>query len=103
MLRAAQQWVWSVMPQPPRHPSPMTATRPRNQLYLDQEVAGIWRPLAVSGCAEHSRQVALQGDVQALAIGLEHDGLDECSNGVRRARPTVLALQRQTELPTFSR
>ena len=27
----------------------------RNQLYLDHEVAGIWRPHAVSGRVQHSR------------------------------------------------
>ena len=55
---------------------PMVAS-PRNQLYLDHEVAGIWRPLAVSGGAQHSRQVALQRDLQVLAIGLEQDRFDQ--------------------------
>jgi hypothetical protein len=32
----------------------MLVASPRNQLYLDQEVAGIWRPLAVSGRVQHS-------------------------------------------------
>ena len=54
--------------------------RPRNQLYLDHEVAGIWRPLAVSGRTKHPRKVALEGDLQALAIRLkqDHDTAGRC-------------------------
>ena len=76
----------------------MLVASPRNQLYLDQEVAGIGRPLAVSGRTQHPRQIALQRDLQLVAIGLEHDRFDECSNGVRCARAALLALQRQTEV-----
>ena len=80
---------------------------PATKLY-SEEVAGIRRPLAVSASAagygetrrsapqdltgarrrsgrtQHSCQIALQRDVQALAIGLEHDRLDECSTDFRR-------------------
>jgi hypothetical protein len=35
------------------------------------------------------------------AIRLEHDRLDECSNGVRGTRATLLVLQRQTEAANF--
>ena len=38
----------------------------RNHLNLDQEVAGIWRPLAVSGGSQHSRQIALQRNFQLV-------------------------------------
>ncbi len=55
----------------------------RNQLYLDHEVAGIWRPFAVSGRAQHSCEIALQRDFQAVPIGLEQDGFDQCANGTR--------------------
>jgi hypothetical protein len=48
---------------------------------LDQEVAGIWRPLAVSGRAQHPNQIALQRDLQAIAIGLEQDRFDQRSDG----------------------
>jgi hypothetical protein len=75
--------------------------RPRNQLYLDYEVAGIWRPLRVSGRTQHSRQVALQRDFQLVAIGFEQDRFDERSNGVRCARAALFALQRQTEAPNL--
>ena len=75
----------------------MGVASPRNQLYLDQEVAGIWRPLAVSGRTQHPRQVALPRDVQARAIGLEHDRLDECSNGFRRAQAALLGFQSKTK------
>ena len=72
--------------------------RPRNQLYLDHEVAaGIWRPYAVSGCAQHPRQVTLQRDLQALAIRLEQDPFDQRPDGFSRPRATLLALQRKTE------
>jgi hypothetical protein len=37
----------------------MLVASPRNQLYLDHEVACLWRPLRVSGCTQHSRQIAL--------------------------------------------
>ena len=37
---------------------------------MDQEVAGIWRPLAVSGRTQHSRQIALQRDLQLVAAFL---------------------------------
>jgi hypothetical protein len=47
------------------------------------------------------QEVALQRDLQSVAIGLEHDCLDECSNGVRRARAALFALQRQTEAPNL--
>ena len=72
------------------------AARPRNQLYLDHEVAGIWRPLAVSGRTQHTGQITLQRDLEALAIGLEQDCFDQSSDGLSRARPALFALQRQT-------
>ena len=34
----------------------VAASVPRNHLYLDQEVARIWRPLAVPSCGQHSRR-----------------------------------------------
>jgi hypothetical protein len=37
----------------------MLVASPRYQLYLDHEVACLWRPLRVSGCTQHSRQIAL--------------------------------------------
>ena len=58
---------------------------------MDHEVAGIWRPLAVSGRAQHSRQVALQRDFQFVAFRFEHDGFDERSNRLHGARATLLA------------
>lgn len=77
--------------------------RPRNQLYLDHEVAGIWRPHPVSGRAQHPRQMALQCDLQALAMGLEHDRLEERSMASAAAvRLSSLSSARQ-RLPTFSR
>jgi hypothetical protein len=75
---------------------------PATNFILDQEVAGIWRPLRVSGSLQHPSQVALQRDLQPLAVGLEHDRLDECSNGFRRSRAARLALQRQTEATNLS-
>ena len=81
--------------------APRCLARPRNQLSLDHEVACVWRPLRVSGRTQHSCQVALQRDIQALAIGLDRDGLDERSNGVRRVRAALFALQRQTEPPNL--
>ena len=81
----------------------MLVACPRNQLYLDHEVAGIWRPLAVSGRTQHSRQIALQRDLQALAIGLEQDRFDQRSDGLRApVRLSSLSSARQ-RLPTFSR
>ena len=47
----------------------------------------IWRPLAISGRVQHSRQIALQRHLQLVAIGLEQDRLDEGANGVRSPRP----------------
>src|SRR5688500_15843630 len=69
--------VWEQLPEtavnplggrPPELQIQMVAS-PRNQLYLDQAVAGIWRPLAACSRAQHSRQVALQGDLQLIAVG----------------------------------
>ena len=37
----------------------------------DQEVAGIWRPLTVSGRTQHSRQVTLQRDLHSVAVRFE--------------------------------
>ena len=80
--------------------------RPRNQLY-DPEVADIWRPLAVfapakrsrtttrstrltqtrvrrrSGRVQHSCKVALQRDLQLVAVRFEQDRLDQRTNGVQ--------------------
>ena len=47
---------------------------PPHPTLMDHEVAGIWRPLRVSGRAQHSREIATQRDLQALAIWLENDG-----------------------------
>src|SRR5215213_6661758 len=77
---------------------PMVA-RPRNQLYLDHEVAGIGRPLSVSGRAQHSCQVALQCDSQLVAIALENNGLDQRTNRVYGAGAALLALQGGTKAP----
>lgn len=93
---------------------------PRNQPCLDHEVAGIWRPLAVSASAEgsgetrrsapcvlmrarrrsgrpqQSCQVALQRDCQIVVIGLEQeqDAFNQRSNRLhapaRLARPARL-------------
>ena len=41
---------------------------------MDQEVARLWRPLAVSGRTQHSRQAALQRDLQLVAVGFETGG-----------------------------
>ena len=70
---------------------------PRNQLHLEQEVAGFQRPLAVSGRAQHSCQVAFQRDLQSLAVGLQQDCLDQPSNGIRCAGTAFFMLQRVTE------
>ena len=70
---------------------------PRNQLYLEHEVAGFWRSLAVSGRAQHSSQIALQSDLQATAGGLEHDRFDQSSNGVGCTRTALCVLQGVTE------
>jgi hypothetical protein len=40
---------------------------PRNQLFLDHEVAGIWRPLRLSERTPHPSQIALQRDLQLTA------------------------------------
>ena len=74
----------------------MLVASPRNQLYLDQEVAGIWRPLAACGRAQHSRQVALQCDLQLIAVGFEQGDLDQRTDGVHGARAAFVALQRAT-------
>jgi hypothetical protein len=71
--------------------------RPRNHSYLDHEVASIWRPLAVSSCTQHPGQIALQRDLEALAIALEQDRFDQRSDGLSRARAALFALQRQAE------
>jgi hypothetical protein len=60
---------------------------------LDQEVARLWRPLAVSGRAQHSRQIALQRDLQLVAVGFEQDDLDQRTNGLYSSRAAVLALK----------
>lgn len=65
---------------------------PSNQLHSDQEVAGCWRPLAVSGRTQHSCQVALQRDPQLVALRFEQDGLDERTNGLHGARAALLVL-----------
>jgi hypothetical protein len=75
----------------------MLVASPRNQLYLDQEVARIWRPLAVSGRTQHPRQISLQRDSQLIANGCEQDRFDQRSDGLSGARAALLALQRQTE------
>ena len=71
--------------------------RPRNQLYLDREVADIWRPLAVSGRTQHSARSPFSRDLQLVAIGFEQDRFDQRSNGVHRCSAALLALQRETE------
>ena len=38
------------------------------------------RPGELSGCTEHSRQVAFQGDFQLVTVGLEQDGFDQSAN-----------------------
>jgi len=70
---------------------------PRNQLYLEHEVAGFCRPLAVSGSARHSSQVALQRDLQLIAVRLEQDRFDQPSNGIRSAGAPFFLLQGVTE------
>ena len=62
-------------------------------LALESEESRIWRPLRVSGGAQHPRQIALQRNLQALAIGLEQDRFDQRSDGLSRARTGDLMLQ----------
>jgi hypothetical protein len=76
---------------------------PATSFILDQEVAGIWRPLAVSGRTQHSRQVALQRDLQLVALRFEQDGLDQRTNGFHGVRAALLFSNAEQRLPTFSR
>ena len=54
----------------------MLVASPRNQSNRHEEVACFGRPLAVSGRAQHPRQVALQRHLQLFAVGFEQDRLE---------------------------
>ncbi|HYS24393.1 MAG TPA: hypothetical protein VEP46_02285 [Vicinamibacterales bacterium] len=59
---------------------------------MEQEIARFRRPLAASGCGEHPSQIALERDLQALAVRLEEDGLDQTANGVSGRDSAILVL-----------
>ena len=63
---------------------------PRNHLYLDHEVVRLRRPLTVCGGTQHSGQVALQRELQLIAIGLEQDRFDQASNRLGCAGATIV-------------
>src|SRR5262245_2207415 len=64
------QWKWLL---------PMTAARPRNQLYRHNEVATFWRPRCFLGGSQHRGQIASQLDPELALVRYQDDRIDKPS------------------------